>query len=130
MTMPHIRGILSLSAAFAAIECAANAADDRDATVMKRRSIPPTSPVPTDVLERRAWFYVQLTQRGLNTATLAETLGCDRRMISQCLIAPKSDRLETGMAEAIGLTVQTLFPERHAIDGTRLYRTVATKRAA
>jgi len=128
--MPHISGILSLSAAFAAFERAACAADDRDATVTKRRPIPPTSPVPTDVLERRSWFYVQLTQRGLTTAKLALSLGCDRRMISQCLISPKSDRIETGMAEAIGLTVQTLFPERHAIDGTRLFRTVATKRAA
>lgn len=97
----------------------------------KRRPIPPTSPVPTDPFERRSWFYTQLARHGLTTAKLALSLGCDRRMISQCLISPKSDRIETGMAEAIDLTVQTLFPERHTADGTRLYRTVATtKRAA
>lgn len=97
----------------------------------KRRPIPPTSPVPTDPFDRRSWFYTQLARHGLTTAKLAENLGCDRRMISQCLIAPKSERIETGMAEAIGLTVQALFPERHTHDGTRLYRVVATaKRAA
>jgi hypothetical protein len=99
--------------------------------VTKSRPIPPTSPVPTDPIERRSWFYIQLAKLGISTTTLAERIGCARQMIGQCLISPKSDRIETGMAEAIGLSVRTLFPERHATDGTRLYRVVATvKRAA
>lgn len=96
----------------------------------KSRPISTTSTVPADAFERRSWFNTQLALRGITQAELAERIGCSRQMISQCLISPKSERIETGMAEAIGLTARQLFPERHAVDGSRLYRTVATKRAA
>ncbi len=88
------------------------------------------SEVPPHIYDRRSWIAAKLARRGLSQGRLAAALGCSRQTLGQCLIAPKSARIDAGIAEAIGLTPQQLFPERYAADGSRMLRPAEAPRAA
>lgn len=68
--------------------------------------------VPKNPAERRAWVVYQLRIRGNSIRRLAEDTGVSQQAMSAALMAP-SARLEGVLAEAIGLSVRALFPERY-----------------
>jgi len=98
--------------------------------------------VPKSPAERRAWIVYQLRIRGASLRRLAAQVGVSPQAMSNALMLPSS-HLEPVIAEALGLTVQQLFPERFDALGTRVcwtrdqqrsthhaYRNVEQERAA
>ena len=78
-----------------------------------------TLTVPTEPMTRRPWVIYQLRLRGLSLRMLGAEVGVSHNALSKALLCP-SLRLEKVLAEAIGLTVVDLFPERHDQAGNRL----------
>lgn len=78
-------------------------------------------PPPSDPYERAAWVKFQLELRGLSLTAVANAEGVTRRAVSNALHLP-SRFLEEAIALAIGLTPETLFPERYGANGQRLCR--------
>lgn len=93
---------------------------------------PPTDPaaraawarknVPTDPHRRSLWVQAQLRLKGESFASLSRQHGRDRRAIAMALRVPCFP-MEKVLADALGLAVPELFPERYTPDGTtRLHR--------
>ena len=74
-----------------------------------------------DVSKRRAWVIYQLNLKGRSLASVGRDAGVNRGAVYQALRTPYP-RMERAIAEAIGIPVQVLFPERYAPDGTRRIR--------
>lgn len=72
--------------------------------------------------KRRAWVAFQLRLRGSSFSELARELGVSRQAIGQALLVPSS-HLEPAIADALGITVRQLFPDRYDASGRRLFRT-------
>lgn len=85
------------------------------------------SKVPLHPFERRGWITTQLGMRNLSQGKLALKLNVSRQTLNQALTAPKSERVEAGIAEALGLKPHELFPERYTADGSRLHRTLTAE---
>ena len=74
-----------------------------------------------DPAKRRAWVVYQLNLRGESLASLARRYGLDRKTPGRALSVPYP-RMERAIAEAVGVPVHILFPERYAPNGERLIR--------
>lgn len=87
-----------------------------------------TTDVPKNPAIRRVWICGQLRIRGTSLRALALRAGVTHQAMSAALMAPNI-HLEPAIAEAIGLTPQTLFPERFGAGGVRLTRTRTIQRS-
>lgn len=76
--------------------------------------------IPQKPAHRRAWVKFQLSLKGLTIAELGRQLGVSRPAINHALIYPNA-HLEQGIAEALGVSVEQLFPERFE-NGRRLHK--------
>lgn len=76
--------------------------------------------VPTDIEERASWVQHQLRIRGTSLAAIARARGWSRRPIAMALRVPSFPQ-EQAIAEALGVAVETLFPERYDANGQRLH---------
>ena len=74
-----------------------------------------------DPAQRRAWISYQLKLQGRSLASLARDLGVTRGAPGRALGTPYP-RMERALADAVGLPVHTLFPERYSPTGQRLIR--------
>lgn len=74
--------------------------------------------VPTDAYKRRAWIICELKCEGTSLAKVARSLGVTQQSVNSALFS-SSARIEAAVAKALGLEVETLFPERF-LNGTRL----------
>lgn len=97
---------------------------------MNEKNLISPSEVPTHPYARRSWITTQLALAGLTQKVLAERLGCSRQTLGKCLISPVSVRIDSGLAEALGLKPHELFPERYTTDGRRLHRVMEAAKAA
>lgn len=68
--------------------------------------------IPKNPVERRAWVIYQLRCRGSSLSQIARQEGVSQQAVSNALMTP-SYRLEIAIANAIGVTVEALFPERY-----------------
>ena len=75
----------------------------------------------SDPGKRRAWVQYQLKVKGRSLASLARELGVVRHAPGHALAKPYP-RMEHAIAEAIGIPVQVLFPERYFPNGERSIR--------
>ncbi len=82
--------------------------------------------IPASPRERRVWIITQLWLRGTSLAALARRAGVSQQAMSQALSRPAA-RLEGVIAEALGLDVIALFPERYSSRGERIPRTRGTQ---
>ena len=87
-----------------------------------------TTDVPKEPAIRRVWICGQLRIRGTSLRALALKAGVTHQAMSAALMAPNV-HLEPAIAEAIGMTAQTLFPERFGPCGRRLTRTRTMQRS-
>lgn len=78
-----------------------------------------TSPIFTDPDKRRAWVGFQLRMQGQTLADLARELSVSRNAPGAALRIPYP-KMERAIAEAVGVAVHILFPERYSPDGERL----------
>lgn len=76
--------------------------------------------IPTDPIRRKRWVIDRLKERGLSLAQLGEQAGVSRVSVRRALLEP-SHRLELVIANALGVNVEELFPERF-YDGHRIHR--------
>jgi lambda repressor-like predicted transcriptional regulator len=76
--------------------------------------------IPRDPLERTLWVQMQLRLKQMNFSTIARELGCHRQEVSMAMRLPLY-RQEKAIAEALGVTVRELFPERYDEDGNRIH---------
>ncbi len=67
--------------------------------------------IPKNPHERRAWICFQLKIRGLSQRQLAKKEKVSPQCVSSALIGGGSSHLQEAVANAIGLSVQQLFPE-------------------
>lgn len=82
---------------------------------------------PKNPAERRAWVIYQLRIRGTNLLRLSKQHGVSASAMQAALMVPSS-HLERVIADALGLPVEKLFPERFDRDGRRLHLTRAPAR--
>lgn len=80
----------------------------------------PRTDIPRDPRERSIWVQAELRKAGISFAAIARDIGVDRRAPSQAMFLPNM-RVEQALADALGLTVEALFPERFDDDGRRLH---------
>lgn len=80
----------------------------------------PRTDVPRDPRERSIWVQSELRKAGSSFAAIAREIGVDRRAPSQAMFLPNM-RVEQALADAVGLTVEALFPERFDETGRRLH---------
>lgn len=78
------------------------------------------SEVPKHEFERAGWINIKLRLRGSSQSKLAKKLGVVRQTVGDCIHARKSERIDNGIADELGLKANQLFPERYAEDGSRL----------
>jgi len=74
-----------------------------------------------DPAKRRAWVIYQLSLQGRSLASLARDHGYERTAPKAALSRPWP-KWERFIAEAVGVPVHVLFPERYAPTGERLIR--------
>jgi Ner family transcriptional regulator len=74
-----------------------------------------------DPAKRRAWVIYQLGLQGRSLASLARDLGLVRSS-PQAALARPYPRMERLLAEAVGVPVHELFPDRYSPSGERLVR--------
>lgn len=74
-----------------------------------------------DPVKRRAWVIYQLGLQGRSLASIARDLGLVRAS-AQAALARPYPRMERVLAEAVGVLVHELFPERYDQNGDRLIR--------
>lgn len=72
--------------------------------------------VPEEPAERRAWIRYQLARKGLTLADLSRKQGLHRNVAAAALSRPYP-RMERVIARAIGLSPQTIWPERYDSHG-------------
>lgn len=84
-------------------------------------AVNPTLDIPKEPAVRRAWVIYQLRVRGLSLSQLAKEVGVSQQAMSEALMRPSS-HLEPVIAEALGVAVEQLFPERFGAAGNRLFR--------
>lgn len=80
----------------------------------------PRTDVPRDPRERSIWVLAELRKAGSSFAAIARDIGVDRRGVSNAMYLPNM-RVEQALADALGLTVEVLFPERFDEGGRRLH---------
>jgi lambda repressor-like predicted transcriptional regulator len=71
-------------------------------------------------VERRIFIKSQLQLRGLSFAAIARQEGVNRISVGYAASGGPSARLQQALADAIGLPVQDLFPERYDAQGQRI----------
>lgn len=86
---------------------------------MKRTSVP-TLEIPKNPVQRRIFIKSQLEMRGLSFAAIGRREGVSRVTVSQVAAGGPSARLQDALAQAIGVPVAALFPERFDGHGRRL----------
>lgn len=74
-----------------------------------------------DPAKRRAWVVYQLRLQGRSLASVAREMGVNRSAPGHALRSPYP-RMERAIAEAVGVPVHELFPERYDPSGERLIR--------
>lgn len=74
-----------------------------------------------DPVHRRAWVIYQLSLQKRSLASLSRDHGNTRRTASLALDRPYP-RMERAIAEAVGVPVHLLFPERYTPTGERRIR--------
>lgn len=79
----------------------------------------PTKKQLRDPALRRAWVNYALATRGLSLAEIARRLGVHRTCPGEALHKPYP-KMERALADAVGMTVHELFPERFHSDGSRI----------
>ncbi|CAA0103205.1 helix-turn-helix domain-containing protein [Zhongshania aliphaticivorans] len=72
-----------------------------------------------DPIKRRAWVIFQLSLKGQTFASVAREHGYERTAPRQAF-ERRYPRMEQILADAVGLPVQALWPERYDLDGTPL----------
>jgi len=83
--------------------------------------MPVTLPHFQSALERATWVQGVLKLKGSSLSKLAKQAGYKRQSMSQTMYQPNA-RLEPIIAQAVGTTVQELFPERFdTVTGERLH---------
>lgn len=85
--------------------------------------------VPTDPRQRSAWVIYQLKLRGLSLRGLALAAGLNPATLRGAIYQPSYPQ-ERILAEAIGVTVAELFPERYDAEGTRLHKVYGEQASA
>ncbi len=75
--------------------------------------------VPRNPIMRRIWVGSHLKFRGLSFASLARQEGVSAQSLNNAMQV-SSSHLETVIANALGLKVEDLFPERFCENGQRL----------
>lgn len=78
--------------------------------------------IPKEPAVRRVWICAQLRLRGKSLRGLAIAEGVSQQAMSAALLAPNI-HLEPIIAAALGLTAETLFPERFDETGRRTTQT-------
>ncbi|WP_051249162.1 helix-turn-helix domain-containing protein [Inquilinus limosus] len=90
--------------------------------------MPPKKPaigredIPLDPTRRRVWIQGELRLIGSSLTAIAASLGVSRQAVGQALLVP-SERIEQAIADALGLPVAWLFPDRFGADGQRIPNT-------
>ena len=79
----------------------------------------PSVNIPQNSVHRRRWVIYQLSLKGLSLRQLAIREGVTTQAMSGALMT-SSSHLREVIATALGLTVQTLFPEDFDALGNRL----------
>jgi len=82
--------------------------------------------IPTSPHERALWVGVQLKLRGTSLARLARENGWSKQTIYFALRSPSYPQ-EKAIADALGLKVRDLFPERYGRDGHRIHSIRSSK---
>lgn len=77
--------------------------------------------VPSDPRERRYWILGQLFVRGITLSKLAMQTGVTQQAMSLTLRSPNA-RLEQVIADALGMPVISIFPDRFSPRGDRLHK--------
>lgn len=87
--------------------------------VLSERAAPAVvaNDVPIDPHERAIWVAAKLKLKGLSFASIARSRGVHCNGVRRALYTP-SYPSELAIAEALGLSVADLFPERHSLDDT------------
>lgn len=81
--------------------------------------------IPRETRERVAWVLYQLKLRSITMRQLARSFGISHMTLRGALFQPQYPQ-EKILADAIGLSIPELFPERYDADGNRLHRIKAT----
>ncbi len=80
----------------------------------------PSSDIPKNPSERRAWIQYQLRLQGTNFRALGKSIGCSQQAVSQAASGLPSFDVERAIADAIGIAHATLFPEHFRDNGERI----------
>ena len=86
----------------------------------KQDDLPMPHPSFDSTASRNAWVVYQLRKKGTSLSKLSKQNGLGRTVVAWGLHKPYP-RVERIIAEAVGLNVEELFPERY-LDGVRIDR--------
>lgn len=87
-----------------------------------------TTEVPKEPAVRRVWIVAMLRLRGTSLRRIANEQGVSHQAASNALLVP-SQYIESAIADAIGVPVARLFPERFDALGNRIAQTRPQKRS-
>lgn len=73
--------------------------------------------IPRDNEQRWEWIKYQIRSRGMTLTSLAASLGVTHKAMVNAKYGPYP-RMERGIAKALGMTPQQIWPERWNADGT------------
>ncbi len=74
--------------------------------------------IPADPVQRNEWIKFQLRIRGSSLSQLARELGVTRQAVRNAL-SSRYPRMERVIAAEIGLSPETIWPERYRGDSAR-----------
>lgn len=80
-----------------------------------------TLPPFADTRQRAIWVMGELKYRGTSLNAISTRNGWSRSAVYRCLYQPSLPQ-EQAVADALGVGVPDLFPERYDADGNRLHR--------
>jgi lambda repressor-like predicted transcriptional regulator len=83
-------------------------------------AVMPAVSVPTHPLERTLWVQQRLRLLGKSFSSIARERGWNRMSVGDAMRRPSYPQ-EVAIAEALGMSVRELFPERYGVDGQRLH---------
>lgn len=75
-------------------------------------------PESFDSHQRREWLKYQLKTRGFSLAQLARDHGVTRQTMAAAIVSPNR-RCEQIIANALGLTPESIWPERYHSKGSK-----------
>lgn len=76
--------------------------------------------IPTDARERAEWIKWQLALRELTLADVARAAKVARALVSDSIRYRRSGRVESVVAEKLGIPACQIWPERYDANGERI----------